>query len=52
LSVTLDSPLSYGKQYSVTVPEGFVVDEAGNAFAGIMEGELAFTTAAQAPEGE
>lgn len=52
LSVTLDSPLSYGEQYSVTVPEGFVVDEAGNAFAGIMEGELAFTTAAQAPEGE
>lgn len=45
LTITLAQPLAYETEYELTMPEGVILDEAGNPFAGISAGEMKFTTA-------
>lgn len=51
LTIILAQPLAYSTEYELTMPEGVILDEAGNPFAGISAGEMKFTTAA-APDVE
>lgn len=47
VTATVTGVLTAATQYSVTIPSGAITDLAGNAFAGIADGELSFTTAAE-----